>query len=145
MIKVNLIGASRGKKATKAATTVKVAGPTSFTPIVLLLVAVGFAAGGYWWYSSLTNQASQLNRSIQGLETRKASLEAVIKQDQIYEKRKKMLEARVQIIEGLLKNQLSPVLALDQLAEAVERTHFVWLSNLDQREAILNMNGTSTS
>jgi Tfp pilus assembly protein PilN len=62
-----------------------------------------------------------------------------------YEKRKKMLEARVQIIEALLKNQVSPVMALDQLAEAVERTHFVWLSNLDQREAILNMNGTSTS
>jgi len=145
MIKVNLIGASRGKKTAKAATAVKVAGPTSFTPIVLILVAVGFAAGGYWWYSSLTNQVSQLSRSIQGLEARKASLEAVIKQDQIYEKRKKMLEARVQIIEGLLKNQVSPVMALDQLAEAVERTHFVWLSNLDQREAILNMNGTSTS
>jgi Tfp pilus assembly protein PilN len=143
MIKVNLIGTSRSKPAKAAA--VKVAGPASFTPVVLILIVLASAGGGYWWYANLTHQVTELNRDIQALDARKAALEAVIKQDQIYGGRKKMLETRVKIIEGLQKNQVSPVLALDQLAEAVERTQYVWLSSLDQREAILSMNGTSTS
>ena len=49
------------------------------------------------------------------------------------------------MIEGLQKNQVSPVLALDQLAEAVQKTKFVWLSSLDQKDSILSMSGTGTS
>jgi Tfp pilus assembly protein PilN len=79
------------------------------------------------------------------LEARKAALEAVIKQDQVYESRKKMLEKRVKIVEGLLKNQVSPVMVLDQLADAVERTQYVWLSSLDQKDAALSMSGVGTS
>ena len=48
-------------------------------------------------------------------------------------------------MKDLQKNQVSPVLALDQLAEAVERTQYVWLSSLDQKDAMLNMSGTGTS
>ena len=49
------------------------------------------------------------------------------------------------MIEGLQKNQVSPVLALDQLAEAVQKTQFVWLSSLEQKDVMLNMTGTGTS
>jgi Tfp pilus assembly protein PilN len=142
MIKVNLIGAGR-KKPVKAAT--KIALPTSFTPLLLLLIVVGFAFYGYTWYTGLTTQSADLDTQIQELNARKTALEAVIKQDAIFEARKKMLESRVKIIEGLQKNQLSPVLALDQLAEAVERTQYVWLSNLEQNNAVLSMNATGTS
>ena len=51
----------------------------------------------------------------------------------------------MKVIDGLLKNQVSPVIALDQLAEAVEKTQYVWLSSLDQRDAVLNMSGIGTS
>jgi len=78
-------------------------------------------------------------------QAQKAALDNVIKQDQIYEARKKALENRVKVIEGLQRNQVSPVMALDQLSEAVQRTQFVWLSNLDQNNAILTMNGVGTS
>jgi Tfp pilus assembly protein PilN len=142
MIKVNLVGKER-KKAVK--TSIKIAMPASVTPVVLLLIAAGSVFGGYWWYSDLTGQSANLGQQIQGLEARKTALEAVIKQDQIYENRKKILENRVKIVEGLQKNQVSPVLALDQLAEAVERTQYVWLSSLDQKDAVLSMNGTGTS
>ena len=40
----------------------------------------------------------------------------MIKQDQIYEARKKALENRVNMIDGLQKNQVSPVVALDVLS-----------------------------
>src|SRR5436189_1365450 len=137
MIKVNL----RGHKQPKSAA--KFVSPKNYTPVLLLAVALGFAGYGYWWYSSLTNQVADLDNQIK--QAQKAALDNVIKQDQIYEARKKALENRVKVIEGLQRNQVSPVMALDQLSEAVQRTQFVWLSNLDQNNAILTMNGVGTS
>ena len=141
MIKVNLVGT--GRKKTKAGA--KIAMPTNFVPILLILIALGFVAAGYWWYTTMNNQVADLDSKIKQAETQKAALENVIKQDQVYESRKKALENRVKVIEGLQKNQISPVVALDQLSEAVERTQYVWLSNLDQNNAILTMSGTGTS
>jgi Tfp pilus assembly protein PilN len=142
MIRVNLVGAGR-KKAAKAG--IKIALPTSVVPIVLLLIVLGTAGGGYWWYSSLTKEAADLANKKAEAEKQKAALDAVIKADQVYEGRKKSLENRVKVIEGLVKNQVSPILALDQLAEAINKTQYVWLSSLDQKEALLNMTGTGTS
>jgi Tfp pilus assembly protein PilN len=142
MIKVNLVGA---RKKTKGAGGPKFAMPATATPILLVAILLGSAGGGYWWWSSLNSQSAELDSKIKGLEARKAQLEAVIKQDQVFEARKKTLENRVKIIEGLQKNQLSPVQVLDQLAEAIERTQYVWLASLDQKDAILTMSGTGTS
>ena len=145
MIKVNLVGTTK-KKAAKASMKVSMPSmPTTFTPVLLLLIFVGSAAGGYLWWSSLTHQSEDLTRQIRGLETRKAALDAVIKQDQVYALIKKKLENRVRIVEALSKNQISPVLALDQLSQAVEKTKYVWLSSLEQKDAQLSMNGTGTS
>jgi Tfp pilus assembly protein PilN len=142
MIKVNLVGAGRKKKSKSA---MKIALPASFTPILLILIILGSAGGGYWWYAKTAGTLADLDKKKAEAEKQKAALEAVIKADQVFEARKKALENRVKIIESLQKNQVSPVVALDQLAEAVERTRWVWLSNLDQKDAALNMSGTATS
>ena len=141
MIKVNLIGA--GRKKAKAG--VKISLPATSTRILLIVIALGFVGGGYWWYSSLTGQLTDLDSKVRQAQAQKAALDSVIKADQVYEARKKVLENRVQVIENLQKNQISPVRALDELSEAVDRTHFIWLSNLDQNNAILTMSGTGTS
>jgi type IV pilus assembly protein PilN len=146
MIKVNLAG-DRKKSVGGGMSMPKFqfAMPSTITPILLILIALGFAGGGYLWYRSLNSESEDLTSRIQRLEARKVELEAVIKQNQVYETRKKMLENRVKIIEGLQKNQLSPVIVLDQLAEAVERTQYVWLASLDQNNSVLSMTGTGTS
>jgi len=141
MIKVNLVGVSRKK--TKAA--FKLSLPRNATPIVLILIVLGSAGFGYWWYSDLAGQSARLDSAIQAAQARKAQLDAIIKQDQIYEARKKALENRVRIIEGLQKNQVSPVVALDVLSQAIDRTQYVWLSNLDQSNAVFTMSGVGTS
>src|SRR5215467_13635097 len=142
MIKVNLIGASR-KKASRARASLAV--PATAMPMILVTIIVASAAGGYLWYSNLTSQSKDLDTKITTLQQQKASLDAVIKQNQIYETRKKALEARIKIIEGLKRNQVNPILAMDVLSEAVERTQFVWLSQLDQNNAVLSMTGVGTS
>lgn len=141
MIKVNLVRA--GRKKPKVG--LKITMPASFTPVLSILIVLGTAGGGYWWYSGLTAKLADLDSRKVRAEKQKAELDAVIKADQVYEARKKVLEQRVKIVENLQKNQQSPVVALDQLADAIDRTHFVWLSNLDQKDAILNMSGTGTS
>jgi Tfp pilus assembly protein PilN len=141
MIRVNLVGAGR-KKAKAGA---KLAMPTSFVPFFLIAIALGFVGAGYWWYAGLTKQVTDLDAKIAQLTAQKAALENIIKQDQIYEGRKKALENRVKIIEGLQRNQVSPIVELDQLSEAVDRTKYVWLTNLDQNNTILTMSGTGTS
>jgi len=142
MIKVNLVGAGRKKKP-KAG--VKIALPASFTPVLLILIVLGAAGGGYWWYAKTVATLADLDTKKAAAEKQKAALEAVIKADQVFEARKKSLENRVKIIENLQKNQVSPVVALDELAEAVDKTRWVWLSSLDQKEAVVNMTGTATS
>ena len=142
MIKVNLIGAGR-KKAAKPG--MKIAMPASATPVILILIVLGSAIGGYWWYNTLSTQLADLDSKIQTAEVQKAALEAVIKQDQIYENLKKQRDSRKKIIEGLVKNQISPVIALDQLSEAVDKTKYVWLASLDQNNTVLTMSGIGTS
>lgn len=142
MIKVNLI---RTEIKNSARFGLKIALPASFTPFALMLIVAGAAMGGYVWYAGLASQSADLDERLGQAETQKAMLEAVIKQDQIYEGRKKELDNRVKVIDGLQKNQVSPVFALDQLAEAVQRTQYVWLSSLDQRDALVSMSGTGTS
>ncbi len=142
MIKVNLAGTAR-KKDVKAG--FKLGVPASVMPLLLVLIFLGFAGGGYWWFTSLNGQVADLDKNIQQETAQKASLENVIKQDQVFEARKKTLENRIKIIEGLQRNQVSPVLALDQLSEAIDKTQYVWLSALDQNKGVLNMNGTGSS
>ena len=148
MIKVNLVGAGRKKKAPVGLATpvgFKIAMPASVTPVLLILIVLATGGGGYWWYAQTASTLADLDKKKADAEKEKAALEAVIKADQVFETRKKALENRVKIIENLQKNQVSPVIALDELAEAVERTKWVWLSNLDQRDGVLNMSGTATS
>ena len=59
MIKVNLVGAGRKKKA-KAG--IKISLPTNFMPVVLLLVILGSGAGGYWWYTKTANTLADLDK-----------------------------------------------------------------------------------
>ena len=146
MIKVNLAGVNPKKPAIAlAGASMKTSAPWTVTPIILILIILGSAAVGYSWYSSLTGQVANLESKIQQELAEKVRLDAVIKQGEIYEARKKMLERRIKIIEGLQRNQISPVVALDVLSEAVDRTKYVWLSNVDQNNTVFSMNGLGTS
>ena len=143
MIRVNLIGVK--KKAGKAGSGRKIALPTSVMPFVLALIVLGTGGFGYWWYSDLSAKSVEMDSRISSAQAQKAALDAVIKQNQVFESRKKTLENRIKVIESLKRNQVNPVLAMDVLSEALEKTQYVWLSQLDQTGAVLNMAGTGTS
>jgi Tfp pilus assembly protein PilN len=141
MIRVNLAGTK--KKLVKAAA--RSAGPSKTLPILHLALMIGTAVGGYLWYSSLTNKTAELGQQIVAKEEEQKKLEAVIKENQIYETRKAALESRIKVIEGLRNNQVSPVVMLDRLAEVVDNTRFVWLSSFTQNNNSVSLVGTATS
>jgi Tfp pilus assembly protein PilN len=143
MIRVNLSGAVK-KKVVKAAAA-RTAGPTNMLPVVHLLIMVGTLVGGYLWYSQLTNQSMDLAQKIAAKEAEEKQLEAVIKQDALYEARKAELERRITIISDLKRSQVSPVVMLDRLVDSVDRTNFVWLSSFTQNNSSISMVGTATN
>lgn len=148
MIRVNLGGSTSKKPATassKAASARVSSGPTNLLPVVHLLIIVAAAVGGYLYYAQLTNESADLASQISSLQEQQRELDVIIKQGQVYEMKKKALESRIHIIEDLRKNQLSPVVVLDALAEAINRTRFVWLSSLSQNNTTFSMAGTGTS
>ena len=148
MIKVNLSGKQQQqqkKPVTKVASKPALAVPSNALPLLHLVIVVGTAVFGYFWYSNLTAQSADLTNQISVLKEEQSKLDAIIKQEKIYESRKTEFEKRIQIIEDLRKNQLSPVVMLDALGDAIDRTRYVWLSNLSQNNAQITMSGTGTS
>jgi Tfp pilus assembly protein PilN len=141
MIRVNLAGTPR-KKTGKAAAK---AGPSNVLPIVHLLLMIGTTIAGYLWYSQLTTRSADLAQQISAKEAEMKTLDAVIKQDQIFEARKAELERRIKIIDDLKKRQVSPVVMLDRLVDSVDRTNFVWLTTFTQNNSQVSMVGSATS
>ncbi len=121
MIRVNLSG-SQKKAAAAKAVAAPATGPSNALPLIHLVILLATAAGGYFWYSSLTAQSTALTNRIGALQEEQKKLDEIIKQDRIYEARKIALENRIRVIEDLKKNQLSPVVVLDALDEAIDRT-----------------------
>ncbi|HET9131802.1 MAG TPA: PilN domain-containing protein [Terriglobia bacterium] len=146
MIRVNLSGAPKRKGGIKAAEVSSVsAGPSRAIPLLLILIVVGTAAAGWFWYSRLMGQLDDVNKQLVLEQAERDKLALVIKQDKVYEARKKALEARITVIEGLKRGQVSPVRSLDILDDAIDKTQYVWLSSLDQNNAMISMTGTGTS
>jgi type IV pilus assembly protein PilN len=143
MIRVNLSGAP--KKKVGRTVEVRAAGPSRVLPVLLILIVAGTVAAGFWWYSRLSGQLTDVTAQLVHEQQERDKLAAVIKQDRIYEARKKALQARINVIEGLRKGQVSPVRSLDILDDAIDKTKYVWLSSLDQNNAIMSMTGTGTS
>ena len=144
MIRVNLSGSQKKAAAVKAVAA-PATGPSNALPLIHVVILLAAAAGGYFWYSSLTAESAALTNRIGALQEEQKKLDDIIKQDKIYEARKIALENRIRVIEDLKKNQLSPVVVLDALDEAIDRTRFVWLSSLSQNNATISMAGTGTS
>ena len=143
MIRVNLSGAPKRKGGIKAAEVSSAsAGPSRAIPLMLILIVVGTAAAGWLWYSRLAGQLADVDKQLVHEQAERDKLALIIKQDQIYEARKKALEARIAVIEGLKRGQVSPVRSLDILDDAIDKTQYVWLSSLDQNNAIISMTGT---
>ena len=97
----------------------------------------------YFWMQTLEKQDEDLTRQITLARKEKVRQEGLLKENEVFEKRRKLLESRINVIEALKKNQSGPVRVLDALSDCVQRSEGVWLKDLTQKDNVITLNGTA--
>jgi type IV pilus assembly protein PilN len=139
MIRINLLATER--KAEKKKSTVAPGAVQAY--LFLGLFGGGAAlvcAGGFWLKSA---QIKELDTRIGEAEARQRQLQAIKKQVEDFEAKKRLIEQKVQLIDKLKADQASAVHMLDELSKALP--DFVWLSQMDHSGGGLKLTGQSNS
>jgi Tfp pilus assembly protein PilN len=141
MIKINLLGRTK----LKAAKTRKISTASNQTLMAVMAIAVVVMSVGivYFWQRILVQQDEELSRQIMLAKKEKARQEGMLKENEVFEKRRKLLETRISVIESLKKNQSGPVQVLDLLSDCIQRSEGVWLKDLVQKGNLITVNGTA--
>jgi Tfp pilus assembly protein PilN len=139
MIKINLLG----KVKVKARRAKGVGAPSSqiiplLMSVSLIILSIGIV---YFWEKILSQEDADLTRQISQARKEKIRQESLLKENEIFEKRRKLLETRINVIESLKKNQSGPVQVLDVLSDCVQRTEGLWLKDFVQKENVITLNG----
>ena len=141
MIKINLLGRTK----LKAAKTKKIGTASNQTLMAVMAIAVVVMSVGiiYFWQRILVQQDEELSRQIMLAKKEKVRQEGMLRENEIFEKRRKLLETRINVIESLKKNQSGPVQVLDLLSDCIQRSEGVWLKDLAQKGNLITVNGTA--
>jgi type IV pilus assembly protein PilN len=137
MIRINLLAADKPTAKKKAS-----AAPGAFQAYLFLaLFAGGALLGclGLWWLK--TASIKDLDDKITAGKKRQAELQAIKAQVDQFLQKKRILDAKVKLIEQLKAQQSGPVHMLDEISKALP--DFVWLTSLDQTGNTIRFSGES--
>lgn len=143
MIRINLLGLAKPKKAKKRFTMPQLTteGPSPvFVGLGMVVVA---GAGLYLYFLKLQSTHEHLQKQLAEATTTIASMTKV---KQAYMERQKDYDAfkrRFDIIDQLRASQSSPVPLLTSLSETVDKTEGVWLLNMKDDGANVNLDGVA--
>jgi type IV pilus assembly protein PilN len=137
VIKINLAPPSRKRRGAGMALPefnlgYAVGGLTLFVVAVL----------GLWWWL-LSAEIGQLTRDIDKNEVETKRLATVIAEGERFRRDKEALEARVNAIETVARNQTRPVYLLDALADLLPKD--LWLTRMEEKGGQLRLAGTAFS
>ncbi len=135
MIRINLLAAER--RAVKVVSRGFQAGQKMMVVGSLILVMTAAALG--WRYWALGQQAAQLEENIVAAQREEARLQEILRQVNEFEERKKMLEARLALIDELRQGQNAPVHMIDQVSRGLP--DMTWLTNVSQQGYTLTIQG----
>jgi type IV pilus assembly protein PilN len=135
MIRINLLAAER--RTAKAASSGIQAGQKMMVLGSLALVLTVLGVG--WRYWAIGQEKAQVAREIDAAKREEARLQEILKQVQEFENRRKLLEARVALIDELRKGQSAPVHMVDQISKALPE--MTWLTTMQQSGYTLTMQG----
>lgn len=140
MIRINLLQVERtGGAAAKRRTSVNLGSAVARVELLCSLILIGAVlyTGYSWW--SLYQQGQQLEIELAQAKEEEAKLQAVLRQYEAFEARKKQLEERVKLIEDLRRDQGKAVHLLDKVATSVPDR--LWLTDMKQTGDSIQMNG----
>ena len=137
MIRINLLAADRPSAKKKAS-----AAPGALQAYLIMALFAGgtlLACAGAWWLK--TAHIKELDDQIARGKKRQAELQAIKVQVDQFLQKKRILDAKVKLIEQLKAQQSGPVHMLDEISKALP--DFVWLTTLDQTGNTLRFAGES--
>ena len=141
MIRINLLG--RGKVKAVKARKIRTASNQALQIIMAISVVVISIGVVYFWQRALIKQDEEVSRQIVLAKKEKVRQEGLLKDNEAFEKRRKLLETRINVIESLKKNQSGPVRVLDILSDCIQQSEGVWLRDLTQKDNLITINGTA--
>ena len=141
MIRINLLG--RGKVKAVKAKKIRTASNQAMQLIMAISVIVISVGIVYFWERALVKQEEEVSRQIVQAKKEKVRQEGMLKENEAFEKRRKLLETRINVIESLKKNQSGPVRVLDVLSDCIQQSEGVWLRELTQKDNLITINGTA--
>ena len=138
MIRINLLGIDRQKKARVAAFDIN----RYITHCCVLVLALTAGAIG-WWYWSLQQDSALADAELAAARQQLAQLQPITKQVQEFEQRRAQLRQRIEVIERLRDGQRTPVQLLDHVSRSLP--DMLWLTTMTQRDADVTIEGRSTT
>lgn len=144
MIRINLLGqVPRRPKARRRIRAV----PLEATIQLLMLigaVVLGFGALA-WQYTALRSSIEQTEKRITVLRAEKQRMDQLKQEIAAYEQQQAILQQRIAVIEELQRNRVGGQELLQALANTVNRTETLWLTNLTRQGNSLTIEGTAGS
>jgi len=103
---------------------------------LLLVLTIALLGWRFW---ALREQKAEVGRQIEAANREEQRLQEILKQVQDFENRRKVLEARVALIDELRKGQTAPVHMVDQISKALP--DMTWLTTMQQSGYTLTIQG----
>lgn len=139
MIRVNLLGVERQKKARKAIAFDL--GQSVTLACSLILVATVLGVG--WWFWSLREESSRLDAEVAAAQQESARLQSLLGEVKEFEAQRTRLQQRVALIEQLRSGQSIPVQLLDHVSRSVP--DMLWLTSMQQEASQVTIEGRATT
>jgi Tfp pilus assembly protein PilN len=147
MIRINLLGVPRPKKGKRGGggggsmPSMSGEGPGAVVFLVLGLV-IGLGAAGFLWWDT-NKKAADLAEKISAAEREGQRLQAVKAKFEARAKEAAVFERRVKVIDQLRAAQSGPVDLLNTVGDMVNNTDAVWLNDMNETGANININGVA--
>jgi type IV pilus assembly protein PilN len=110
-----------------------------------LLIFAGILAfvlvGLYFWYARVQVDISDMQARLDDLKTEIAKIDKTVGQVEDFKKKSSVLEQKLDVIDKLKKQKVGPAKMLADLADIMTKQRKVWLTNMQEREGVLTLQG----
>lgn len=142
MIRINLLGVTRQKRAKGPSFSV---GAGANTMVIVLILAALTLGGNYYYYWKIDSTGKELQAQLQAAKNENARLAATKARYTEREKVFQLYDRRVKVIHQLQDAQNGPSDLLNTVAATVSTTDAVWLNSMTEDGANINLSGNAIS
>jgi type IV pilus assembly protein PilN len=144
MIRINLLQVERTSSAkAKRRAGLNFGSAAAKVPLLCSLIFIGAVLYVGYTAWSLYQQGQQMEMALAQAKEEEQKLQAVLRQFEAFEARKKQLEERVKLIEDLRRDQAKAVHLLDKVSTSVPDR--LWLTDMKQTGDAIQMDGQTST